>query len=971
MDDDGLQMNFAMPTAPTQGSVSASVFGVGKGSWKKKRIVNKIAKSKAEKVSAPRDNRPIDQLSVAPIATTEKPAFKKPFQSGAVKVSRPTNKSSAANGKPGAPFNKGGAAGNNGAAKKSTSFVSSLFSGNPSLETLPVQTEEPDALAPKQTSNAVPEATDTNSFTGLGLNPLLISHLSSKMGVTVPTQIQRATLAALIPRNAATLKSLSFSKDALVQAQTGSGKTLAYLLPIVHSLIMAQTQCSEAERNQLNRSLGTVAIILAPTRELAKQICAVLETLLKYSSASTADSKSTTHVENAEKEEDDASENDDEEDNEDTETKSKTTASKPSRHWIVPGLVVGGDKKKSEKARLRKGCTILVSTPGRLIDHLKTTRAFEIGNLRWLVLDEADRFLELGFEETLRELLAIIDDKRKTCISIQKRLKAPCWPVHKQILLTSATIKGSVQRLAETSLKDPLFIKAAEDEEKSAAAAEDTFDLAKKPSKGRDFIIEKKKDDAEDSDEDFWDNQEKDKNDDEDITDLLSGYKDTASAEEANAVSSTTAMDEGEEELFTVPEQLKQTYVLVPAKLRLVTLVAILRQIANRGAAYGGFKAILFADTCDSVDFLFHMLANGHKGPSRDEAEAAANNPKPTAKDKKDAKAHGKGKKGASKDSAKSADDKDADAEPAQPEPAPLAPLSAEALTSSGLESPLFPSTTIFKLHGNLSQKAREQAYTGFKKHTHSLLICTDVAARGLDLPDISFVIQYDMPSDVKDYVHRIGRTARLGRAGSAVSLLLPSEAKYVDLLKRKGVVVAPEDGMAVLKHLVGAPVEGADAAAKPEGKGSDKDSKGKRVKKRSLEDWATDVQMMFERFIMADEKNLELARSAFRSHVRAYATHVSTERQLFNLKHLHLGHVAKSFGLRDAPGMAMGAPSAPTKHNGGKKPNSNDKKSSATPNLKRKAYQLQSSSSAASEFGDGGVQKLVGGTRKKFKNIY
>ncbi|KAJ3231502.1 ATP-dependent RNA helicase dbp7 [Chytriomyces hyalinus] len=976
MDDDGLQMNFAMPTAPAQGSVSASVFGVGKGSWKKKRIVNKIAKSKAEKVSAPRDNRPIDQLSLAPTTTTtEKLAFKKPFQSGAVKVSRPTNKSSAANGgKPGAPFNKGGATGNNTAAKKNTSFVSSLFSGNPSLETLPVQAEDSDALAPKQTSNAVPEATDTNSFEGLGLNPLLISHLSSKMGVTVPTQIQRATLAALIPRNAATLKSLSFSKDALVQAQTGSGKTLAYLLPIVHSLIMAQTQCSEAER--LNRSLGTVAIILAPTRELAKQICAVLETLLKYSSASATDGRPTEsnidasiQVENAEKEDAASDNDDDDDDDEDTETKSKPTASKPSRHWIVPGLVVGGDKKKSEKARLRKGCTILVSTPGRLIDHLKTTRAFEIGNLRWLVLDEADRFLELGFEETLRELLAIIDDKRKTCTSIQKRLKAPCWPVHKQILLTSATIKGSVQRLAETSLKDPLFIKAAEDEEKSAAAAEDTFDLAKKPSKGRDFIIEKKKDDVEDSDEDFWDNQEKEKNDDEDIADLLSSYKDTASAEEVNATAAT-AMDEDDEELFTVPEQLKQTYVIVPAKLRLVTLVAILRQIANRGAAYGGFKAILFADTCDSVDFLFHMLANGHKGPSRDEAEAAAINPKPAIKDKKDSKGHGKGKKGASKDSTKSGDEKDAEVESAQPEPAPLAPLSAEALTSSGLESPLFPSTTIFKLHGNLSQKAREQAYTGFKEHTHSLLICTDVAARGLDLPDISFVIQFDMPSDVKDYVHRIGRTARLGRAGSAVSLLLPSEAKYVDLLKRKGVVVAPEDGMAVLKHLVGAPVEGAEATAKPEGKGTDKDSKGKRVKKRSLEDWATDVQMMFERFIMADEKNLELARSAFRSHVRAYATHVSTERQLFNLKHLHLGHVAKSFGLRDAPGMAMGAPSAPSKRNGVKKPNSNDKKSSA-PNLKRKAYQLQSSSSAASEFGDGGVQKLVGGTRKKFKNIY
>ena len=63
------------------------------------------------------------------------------------------------------------------------------------------------------------------------------------------------------------------------------------------------------------------------------------------------------------------------------------------------------------------------------------------------------------------------------------------------------------------------------------------------------------------------------------------------------------------------------------------------------------------------------------------------------------------------------------------------------------------------------------------------MLLCTDVAARGLDIPDVDFVIQYDPPQDPNGFVHRCGRTARLGRHGSALALLLPSEEGYVELL--------------------------------------------------------------------------------------------------------------------------------------------------------------------------------------------
>lgn len=69
--------------------------------------------------------------------------------------------------------------------------------------------------------------------------------------------------------------------------------------------------------------------------------------------------------------------------------------------WLVPGLVVGGEKRKSEKARLRKGVNVLVGTPGRINDHALHTEAARLDGVQWLVLDEADRLLDLGYEKEI------------------------------------------------------------------------------------------------------------------------------------------------------------------------------------------------------------------------------------------------------------------------------------------------------------------------------------------------------------------------------------------------------------------------------------------------------------------------------------------------------------------------------------------------------------------------------------------
>ncbi|MCX6055899.1 MAG: DEAD/DEAH box helicase [Chloroflexi bacterium] len=83
---------------------------------------------------------------------------------------------------------------------------------------------------------------------------------------------------------------------------------------------------------------------------------------------------------------------------------------------------------------------------------------------------------------------------------------------------------------------------------------------------------------------------------------------------------------------------------------------------------------------------------------------------------------------------------------------------------------------TADSLHGDLNQARREQVLNKFRHNTITILVATDVAARGLDIADVSHVFNYDVPADAEDYVHRIGRTGRAGKKGIAITLLTPKE---------------------------------------------------------------------------------------------------------------------------------------------------------------------------------------------------
>jgi len=138
-----------------------------------------------------------------------------------------------------------------------------------------------------------------------------------------------------------------------------SGKTLAFLIPIIELL----------SKVQFTRKQGTGSIIISPTRELSLQIYGVLRDLIEHGML-------------------------------------------PQTH----GLVMGGANRKAEADKLVKGVNILVSTPGRLLDHLMNTKGFNFQRLQILVVDEADRILEQGFEEDMHQIIKHLPRDRQTIL---------------------------------------------------------------------------------------------------------------------------------------------------------------------------------------------------------------------------------------------------------------------------------------------------------------------------------------------------------------------------------------------------------------------------------------------------------------------------------------------------------------------------------------------------------------------------
>ncbi|BFZ05910.1 hypothetical protein BsWGS_08950 [Bradybaena similaris] len=532
--------------------------------------------------------------------------------------------------------------------------------------------------------------------------------------------------------------------DALIKSQTGSGKTLSYAVPIVQSL--------QSRKLKIQRDDGPYALVIVPTRELALQS---YETFLKLLR---------TFI------------------------------------WIVPGCLMGGEKRKAEKSRLRKGVNILVATPGRLMDHIRTTNVLTLARVQWLVIDEADRLLELGYE---RDVAQIINSLKSQC------------PDPPQTVLLSATLSEGVERLSSITLNNPEHINVTESVSQPLSSA-------------------------------------------------LSSHTDSSKAQKVS-------QEENKDETFSVPSQLKQHFIITPCKLRLVTLAGLILWKCKYSKPAS--KMIVFFSTQDSVEFharLFSQILlpkNIKKMLTELAMEDVGDSDEEDVDDHADAK--------------------------------------------SGLR--------FFHLHGEMLQKDRSKTFHEFSQAHSGVLLCTDVAARGIDLPHVDWIVQYTSPGATVDYVHRVGRTARAGTEGQSLLFLMPSEVGFVEELNKHKISLSQMQLSTILKPLL------ANISSLPPAEHVNTN----REMPRTEEEAATYLQDRAEECVLKDKEMHGLAGRGFQSYIRAYATYSREVKDIFKVSELHLGHVAKSFALREAPTKVHGVSA---KFGGGQKKHRKTEKSSKKP---------------------------------------
>ncbi|KAI5670438.1 hypothetical protein M9H77_10802 [Catharanthus roseus] len=173
---------------------------------------------------------------------------------------------------------------------------------------------------------------------------------------------------------------------------------------------------------------------------------------------------------------------------------------------------------------------------------------------------------------------------------------------------------------------------------------------------------------------------------------------------------------------------------------------------------------------------------------------------------------------------------------------------------------PALKNISIFSLHGKMKQTAREKALASFTSLSSGILLCTDVGARGLDIPGVDCVLQYDPPQDPNVFVHRVGRTARMGRQGSAIVFLLPKEEAYVEFLRLRRI-----------------PLE-----------------------EKKCSDDAPDIIPQIRSAAKKDRDVMEKGLRAFVSFIRAYKEHHCS--YIFRWKELEIGKLGMGYGLLQLP---------------------------------------------------------------------
>ncbi|SCM19971.1 ATP-dependent RNA helicase DBP7, putative [Plasmodium chabaudi chabaudi] len=606
------------------------------------------------------------------------------------------------------------------------------------------------------------------------------------------TSIQKLSIPKIIKDN-----------DVFLKSMTGSGKTLCYALPSVQKILNLK---DEKNNIKITREMGTFILVLSPTRELAIQINNLFCILTK------------------------------------------------PYPYIVVSCIIGGEKKKSEKNRIRKGISILTCTPGRLLDHLQNTKALKLTYLKTVILDEADKIIFLGTQDKIKMIYDLV--KKIKHEEFQKVKDTPelvdidsdkleLVSETFQMVFISATLNNAIKSLANYCLTNKTLW------------LEVTNDKTNKILSGNDVSIS------------FEPN----------INDKDDNYE--------------------------LPKQLKQHFILIDLKNKFLGLLYLLLECIKDKK-----KPVVFFSNYKSIEYFQLLLKNLYwptdvKKKNIQVNKILNNEIKPILNKEDEILLKKHLEQNVMKHYKESMDD-NLEGKKNKLQTSNLLNYKNINIDDIYIEDSknneyrndnnmlyninadthkrvcMFENVNIYILHGNLPKEDRLGNFEDFSKNKNSILLCTDIASRGINFNDLDVVIQYDSPQVLEEYIHKVGRTARLNNEGTSYLFLLPEEKDFITILKNKNIFVKTILGNEFINKLkkIYVPI--------------------------SLKSVGGNILNFlvnhFISIVKADPSLLEKGVNAFLASINSYHSISKELRNIFNSKNLHLGHLAYAYLLDKTP---------------------------------------------------------------------
>ncbi|KAI1308180.1 ATP-dependent RNA helicase dbp6 [Mortierella claussenii] len=562
----------------------------------------------------------------------------------------------------------------------------------------------PDWLAhPTKIEPEINTPIDASMF---GFSPRLIKQCK-KAGIEECFAVQTAVIPVLMrARHLGDIRKAP--GDLCVSAPTGSGKTLAYVLPIIE--ILSQRVVTRLR-----------ALVVLPTRDLCIQVKETFETFVKGTDLRIA-----------------------------TSTGQNSFAHEQS--ILVGDIHAHGPKVLGGNSRV----DILITTPGRLIDHIKSTPNFTLQHLRFLVIDEADRLLNQSFQDWLHHILTAIHPSPERKLlgadgsdTIQIKRDQHGFPIHDAI---APGFLSSYFQLPESDVEDPKALSV----QKLLFSAT----LTRNPAK---------------------------------IASLQLSDPQYVAVQEGG-------QDGEEKQKYTTPAGLTEHMIVCESSEKPLMVLHLLH---NRNVR----SALCFTKSVESAHRLYKLIqlyermrtapsvSTTSQSSSKSRKENTANDGDQEQQDKEDESGSDSDDDESDDSSSESSSDdeegegREGDVEMEDAEASLRALGSTTTLPTVNMDidssvsaQPMTSPTAaiaVAEYSSDLPKSKRQSILRAFNNGEIQLLICSDLISRGMDLAPVSVVINYDTPVYMKKYIHRVGRTARAGKTGTAYSLVEMQEARH------------------------------------------------------------------------------------------------------------------------------------------------------------------------------------------------